>query len=252
MISIEKDTVRLYALLAELDALPGQGTPLAVAMAQKTFPNRGVYFFRELGEMFSAIDGTPRITRVGTHAVSLDSKATLRSRLRAHAGSKTGSGNHRGSIFRLHVGNAMLKSDELSIPTWGVGSIAPMALRADTHAQEAERLLELRVSGHIASMPVLWIDVPDDAGPNSERAFIERNAIALLSNKMSPLAAPSETWLGRFSVRAEIRASQLWNLKHVGETYDPLFLEALDRAVERTLASEGRVDGVAVTKRFAL
>jgi hypothetical protein len=38
-------------------------------------------------------------------------------------------------------------------------------------------------------------------------------------------------WLGRHSVRKEIRESGLWNLKHVTEAYDPSFLDALEAHV---------------------
>ena len=84
-------------------------------------------------------------------------------------------------------------------------------------------------------MSVLWIDVPDTPGPNSSRAFIERNAIALLSNHLVPVEAASAGWLGHHSPREDIRLSNLWNLNHVHETYDPLFLEKLEAAVEQTV-----------------
>jgi hypothetical protein len=82
-------------------------------------------------------------------------------------------------------------------------------------------------------MSVLWVHVPDESGPDSARAFIERNAIALLSNQLAPIDSASESWLGRFSPRYEIRDSALWNLKHVGEMYDPLFLDKFESYVMR-------------------
>jgi hypothetical protein len=44
-----------------------------------------------------------------------------------------------------------------------------------------ERSLEALVSEYIGSMPVLWLKVDDQPGPNSTRGFVERNAIAMLS-----------------------------------------------------------------------
>ena len=38
------------------------------------------------------------------------------------------------------------------------------------------------MSNYIAAMPFLWLDIDDEAGPNSLRGSIEGNAIALLSN----------------------------------------------------------------------
>jgi hypothetical protein len=64
-------------------------------------PPAGVYFFFEDGEVRS--DGTSRVVRVGTHALTAASSATLWDRLRQHrghlAGRDPGSGNHRASVF---------------------------------------------------------------------------------------------------------------------------------------------------------
>lgn len=35
---------------------------------------------------------------------------------------------------------------------------------------------------NIRDLPFLWIGVPDQPGPESDRAYIERNAIGLVSN----------------------------------------------------------------------
>ena len=63
------------------------------------------------------------------------------------------------------------------------------------------------------------------------RGVIERNAIALLSNYNSPaqpLDPPSLTWLGLHADRGSVRLSGLWNVNHVTETYDPIFLDLLE------------------------
>jgi hypothetical protein len=236
-----RGTSRFYELLARLEGMPLQGASLASILAGAALPSRGVYFFREAGELFpqstAGSAALPRVTRVGTHAVSTGSKSTLRARLRAHLGAKSGSGNHRSSIFRLHVGNALLGMEGRTLATWGVGSVAPKALRDSGDAKVAEAVLERRVSMLIGAMPVLWVNVPDDPGPASERAVIERGAIALLSNNLAPLAAPSISWLGRHSIREEIRASGLWNLRHVEDRSGLAFLDVLERAVERTLVT---------------
>ena len=77
-------------------------------------------------------------------------------------------------------------------------------------------------------MPFLWLNIDDEAGPASRRGYIERNAIALLSNYAKPpLDPPSPTWLGRHSDRERVRASGLWNSNHVDEPYDPRFLDLI-------------------------
>lgn len=237
--SASMDTARFYELLARLENLPFQGESLSSVLSNASLPQRGVYFFREQGELLTPVSvglvGVQRITRVGTHAVNAGSKSTLRKRLRAHLGAKSGTGNHRGSIFRLHVGNALLRLDKRALATWGVGSVAPHALRECEQAQIDESVLERRVSIVIGAMPVLWVDVPDEASPSSERAIIERGAIALLSNGLAPLVAPSASWLGGLSTREEIRQSGLWNLRHVSEEHDASFLDIFERAVSRTI-----------------
>jgi hypothetical protein len=89
-------------------------------------------------------------------------------------------------------------------------------------------------------MTVLWVEVPDEPGPESDRGYIERNAIALLSNGLRPLDTPSDFWLGLHSPREGIRRSGLWNLNHVKERYRPEFLNVLDRYIERHISLQHR------------
>lgn len=232
---ISADRSRFDELLRRLMTGVDQGLPLARLLEIGRLPERGVYFFLD-----SATSNTPEqwhICRVGTHAVSLGSKATLRARLRAHLGTRAGSGNHRGSIFRLHVGNALLRRDQREIVTWGKGSVAPHELRTSQALREAEAQHEQQVSDYIAQLPVLWLAVPDEASPASERSIIERNAIALLSEDAQLSTALPNGWLGEHSPRWEIRASRLWNLNYVNDEYDPGFLALLERSVNHTLAS---------------
>jgi hypothetical protein len=86
-------------------------------------------------------------------------------------------------------------------------------------------------------MSFFWIDIPDEPGADSARAFVERNAIALLANRLDPIDRPSDGWLGRSSPRGEIRRSALWNLKHVSADYDPASLSALETFVAMSCAS---------------
>jgi hypothetical protein len=234
--SIETDLARFYALLYSLEGQPGQGHTLAKCSGLSAWPARGMYFFREPGEFRAIEPETPRIVRVGTHAVSANSRSTLWGRLRAHRGARDGGGNHRGSIFRLHVGSALLRRDQMAlgeIPTWAVGSSASKAVRLG----EIEH--ERRVSEYLGRMSVFWLEIPDEPGRHSDRAYLERNSIALLSNGLHPLDQPSDDWLGGHSPRAEIRASGLWNLNHVRETYEVGFLGMLDNYIMSTIRRSG-------------
>lgn len=223
---------RFYELLSNLRLDTRQGQPLAACTAGQ-WPARGVYFFTEPGEVRGDVRQEPRIVRVGTHAVSAGAKSTLWGRLRTHRGPTSGQGNHRGSIFRLHVGAALLASSRTPLDTWGRGSSASR----DVRLGEADH--ERRVSAHIGAMSVLWLDVPDEPSAQSLRASIERNAIALLSNRRRPADQPSPTWLGRASVREEIRESGLWNLNYVDNDVEPAFEDQLAHAVALTLSGAG-------------
>jgi hypothetical protein len=93
---------------------------------------------------------------------------------------------------------------------------------------EQEAPIERQVSSVIGAMPFLWVRIDDPPGPGSERGYIERNSIALLSNAgKDAIDAPSATWLGRHSGRGPVRASGLWNNNHVEETYAPGLLDRL-------------------------
>ena len=229
------DLDRFYGLLSRLESNAEQGLALGQISGRIALPKRGVYFFREPGEYRQTNPTVSRIVRVGTHAVSAGSKSNLWGRLRAHLGTRAGGGNHRGSIFRLHVGAALQAGEHVSIPTWGKGSSLPAEVRSSPAARDLECDWELKVSAYISAMPVLWIDVPDEPGLNSQRALIERNAIALLSNHLAPLEPATSDWLGRHSPRDSIQRSGLWNLSHIDMTYDPQFLYSLEAAVDRTV-----------------
>ena len=221
------DLIRFYDILDVLAERIGGPRILAECTGRMRWPERGVYFFQECGENRSDSGTGLRIVRVGTHALKTGSKTTLWERLSQHRGSaRTGGGNHRGSIFRLLVGTALAETNGMTIPTWGQGSSAPRPIR------EKEKPLEKLVSRTIGQMPFLWLDVPDRPGPESLRGYIERNAIALLSNYNRPvLDPPSSSWLGAHCNREKVRDSGLWNQDHVDESYDPAFLDELERLV---------------------
>jgi hypothetical protein len=90
------------------------------------------------------------------------------------------------------------------------------------------------VSQVIRGMPFLWLGVEDPAGPDSERSYLERNAIALLSNYRKPeLDPPSETWLGHHCPSERVRSSGLWNSNHVDEAYDVSVLDRFEQLVSQ-------------------
>ena len=235
------DTIRFHELLDRLAARIGGPRVLEDCRRGMNWPPRGVYFFHESGEARSGTGGGPRVVRVGTHGLKSGSRSTLWDRLSQHRGSsRSGRGNHRGSIFRLIVGIALAKRNDIPQPeSWGVAGSAGEAARrlgVDRAAvNEAEADLETRVSEYIGRMPFLWLNVSDAPGPSSNRGLIERNAIALLSGYRWPAAdRPSTEWLGHCSDRERVRRSGLWNSNHVHETYDPSFLDEMESRIDAT------------------
>ena len=87
----------------------------------------------------------------------------------------------------------------------------------------------MSVSRYIGTMPFLFLGVEDEPGPASERGFIERNTIALLSAYREASPDPSSPgWLGGSSDRERVRLSGLWNNNHVDEAYAPSFLDLME------------------------
>lgn len=216
----------LYVLLAELARRTGGPRLLGSCSGRNAWPVRGVYFLFEPGEVRE--DGSLRVVRVGTHGLIAGSRSTLWNRLAQHRGSQSGKGNHRGSIFRLHVGASLIaRGDVGNVETWGRGSSVPRAVR------DTEEAIELAVSAHLAAMPVLWLPVGDEAGPSSDRRCIEAGAISTLSRLSNPVAdPPTRGWLGNHAARPAIRASGLWNVNHVEGPLTDQFLPLLAQRVE--------------------
>lgn len=220
------DYNRFYNLLLRLQGIPGQMIPFN-DFEGKNLPKAGVYFF------FDGLESTRffhpetfRVVRIGTHGVSKGSKSLLWQRLRTHRGNDDGSGSHRSSIFRLHVGNAILASQKRELTSWGVGDNASKEIR-DTEIQ-----LELEVSQYLRDLRVAYLPVLDEASADSDRSYIEKNSISLLTQG-GTIDVPSMNWLGNLSNSQNIRSSGLWNVNYVGDNYDPEFLNVFEKLIIR-------------------
>lgn len=222
--------IEFYGILDALERNVCGARKLADCTGRLTWPRRGVYFFREAGELRSDSGEGPRIVRVGTHALREGGSTRLWTRLSQHKGQAgTGGGNHRGSIFRLIVGSSLITQSGHNHASWGEGNTAAGEVK------KGEQALEREVSTIIGEMPFLWLGIEDEAGPLSQRGYIERNAIALLSNyRKQPLDPVSGMWLGLYCDRERVRSAGLWNSNHVEERYDPAFLGCLRQLVSAT------------------
>lgn len=113
----QHDITAFYDLLDDLAARMGGARKLGECSGRMNWPERGVYFFFEPDEMHGS---RARVVRIGTHALTSSSRTTLWKRLSQHRGTVSPvGGNHRGSIFRLLVGEALMRRDaNLAISSW--------------------------------------------------------------------------------------------------------------------------------------
>ena len=196
------DVIRFYALIDNLAQRLGGSRSLAELGMPRLWPRRGVYFFFEPGESRAESGGGSRIVRVGTHGLGVGSRSTLHQRLRQHGGQRDGGGNHRGSIFRLLVGQALMASGALPhCASWGVKGEAAQAAASlgldRNELRQNEASAELAVSRYLATMSFVFQPIDDEPGPESLRGLIGRQSIALLSNfERDGLDLPSAGWLG--------------------------------------------------------
>jgi hypothetical protein len=231
-----------YGLLDTLANQVGGPRLLKDMSAFEDWPTHGVYFFFEPGERRSDSGSGARVVRVGTHALSANTKSTLAQRLRQHRGNVSGGGNHRGSIFRLLVGHAMqTRGDLQKCTSWGLKNTRKQAAIhlsiPNPVLKDAEADVELSVTAFLGTLPILWLNVGNGPGRRSLRGYIERNAIALLSNyQRNGFDLPSAGWLGRHSNREKVRKSGLWNQRHVDEQHDHRFIATLELAIRHAAA----------------
>ena len=154
-------------------------------------PSSGIYFFYEEGEI-SPHTLKERIVRIGTHGES----RTLKQRLRDHY-----SGNREGSIFRKHLGSALLirmRKSEEEVREWY------KARRSSHYSEFAE--IELEVSKIIRSRFFFRAIPIEDL---KKRKYFEERLIATLAS--CKLCKPSATWLGNYAWNGNVRKSGLWN-----------------------------------------
>jgi hypothetical protein len=189
-----------------------------------TIPTKGVYIFFDPSENSIFQTKYGRVVRIGTHGVSIGSRSTLRSRLRAHFGTGTGGGNHRASVFRLHVGQAIAEAEGITalFPNWAVGE------SAGKETTNSESALELKVSKYIRAMYCAVIPVDDESSVSSLRAQLERYLITLFTEHHIYIDTPEKNWLGCLSVKPSIAKSGLWNIRHVGDQIEGPLIESAD------------------------
>lgn len=193
--------IEVHQLLADLPRFDFQ-------TGRKDMPKNGVYVFYERGETANVgVREIDRIVRIGTHR-ALD---RLPIRVRSHF-----AGNRRGSVFRRHLGGALMSRIDADDPDTG-----EWAKQRGRLMPAMEQIVSTALNG---SFTFTCIRVDD----RDERLSLERGLIALLARR--PLVAPSQAWLGRHAIHPFVRQSGLWNTQHVDA--QPLTLTEFDRLWE--------------------
>lgn len=203
----------IYALLQQLPRFD-------YLSPKDQFPDDGIYLFFEEGETVSwRNQQVPRLVRVGTH----NKDGRFPSRIRQHYGHVNSlRGNKNGSVFRKHVGSALLRKSDLQDPRleqW-------LGQRGGSFPEVEEEVSQtLRENFTFSCVCV------DEA---ADRLALERGLIALLA-QYSPWK-PSENWLGLHAANKKIRECGLWNVQRT--TSQPISsneLRQLRQMIEVTL-----------------
>jgi len=162
--------------------------------------SNGIYIMFETGEKYAGMD---RIVRIGTHRADNN----LKERLRDHFVRR----NADGSIFRKNIGRAILhKSNDPYEAVWELNTSNAAVLEANTelididYENEIETIISNYLQSHI-SFVCFEVDT------KAERLRLEEGLIALLNNSAGYYS--SQSWLGRYSPKAEIVNSGLWNVQ---------------------------------------
>jgi len=202
-----------YTLLTQIETkFPRR--PLGDLLELKhKIPQQGVYFFFDQNETREN-SSELRVVRVGTHAAQSNSKATIKQRLEQHKGPENLIGRHRASVFRQLVGFGLINMGNFQQERWGVREE-----KYNKSVLTIEKELEKEVSIYLRDLFFTILEIEGESSKDNDRAYIERNSIALLSNyNRSAIDPSSENWLGRFTAKDKIINSGLWNSNYVDIT----------------------------------
>jgi hypothetical protein len=222
-LSGEVSMLDLHNLTKELYSLVHRLPPFGYYTDGKDLPENGIYLFFERGEDVKLQDNSAdRIVRVGTHK----SDFRFRGRIRQHYGNRSSlKGNKNGSVFRKHLGGALLRRLNLNdyrLNDW-------LTQDGPTFIEVEEKVSQVLRENF--TFVCFRVDTKED------RLNLERALIAQLAQYS--LGLPSKNWLGLYADSEKIRKSGLWNTQHIDAA--PMKKEEFDRfrvLVESTLSEE--------------
>ena len=171
---------------------------------EEEIPENGIYILFEKGEK---AHGGDRIVRIGTHT----GNNQLRSRLKQHFLNE----NKDRSIFRKHIGRALLNKEEDSyLEKWEIDLTTKKA--KDRFLSlinlNKQKQIEKLVSKYIQeNFSFVVFPVKD----KEKRLEIESKLISTIS--LCRECKPSENWLGLFSPKEKIQNSGLWQINELSK-----------------------------------
>lgn len=173
-------------------------------------PSNGIYIFFERGETITLSGNIDRIVRIGTHK----SDGRFKGRIRQHYGVKKSlGGNKNSSVFRKHLGGALLRSNDPQDKR-----ITDWLTQDGPSFREVEELVSSVLRSNF-SFSCFAVETKD------ERLELESALIALMAQY--PLGAPSVNWSGKYAASEKIVKSGLWNTQQIDSS--PMTCEQFTR-----------------------
>jgi hypothetical protein len=213
---MDDQLARTKELYLQVNRLPRVSYPFSPS----SLPRNGIYLFFEDGEVID-FGGKyrDRIVRVGTH--TKDDR--FRTRIRQHYGQVNSErGNKNGSIFRKHLGGALLScldTEHPALPDWYHNKVKG----PEEH--------EIAVSRRLRQT---FTFVCFEVSTAAERLELESGLIAQLAQY--PIGSASPSWIGHFAKSESMRSFGLWNTQRVSA--EPLSagqLKRISELVERSI-----------------
>ena len=205
----------------------------------RTLPANGIYFFYEKGEHCNHEGERPRIVRVGTHR-----DGNFQSRIAEHflfderkmTFTQDQSAPHERSIFRKHIGRALLsRVGDPYLTVWEMDFTTRESRERNRHVRDISK--EVAVEREItqvlrANFSFRCIEVADQRLRMGSEG-LERALIGTLAS--CALCGPSAGWLGNYSPKPQIRKTGLWLIQHLkAAPISPSQQELIVAAIERS------------------
>jgi hypothetical protein len=183
-----------------------------------SLPENGIYFFYENGETQNhATSERPRIVRVGTHK-----DGNFRSRIAEHfllderkmlfdAGKPA---PHERSIFRKHIGRALLENDPY-LEVWD--RVFTIRKIQDSYGHLRDIRIEKEIETEVTrilrdTFTFRYIEIPGQKDRMGGEG-LERALIGTLAQCTCCTSSPG--WLGRHSPKPKISTGHLWLIQHL-------------------------------------